>query len=369
MSRSRQPRRQATLASIAAELKISRTTVSNAYNRPDQLSTELRERVFEVAKRRGYAGPDPMARSLRTRKAGAVGVLLTEALSYSFRDPAAMSFLSGLSEACEAAGQGLLLIPAGPGLSDADAAQVVHRSSVDGFVVYSVPPEDPYLAAVLERHLPIVACDQPRGLEVAPVVGIDDRSPMRDLAAHLIELGHRDFGIVCMRLGRERHDGVVDFATLGDTGFHVQRERILGVRDAMRAAGLDDSALTVVERFTHTSGDGQSAAAQIMGVNPRITALMCTTDVLALGALAWADQAGLDVPGHLSITGFDGVDEALREGLTTVSQPQKDKGRRAGELLLASPAHSGIPELEILDTRLVFGKTSGPVESTGWYAE
>ncbi len=206
MSRSRQPRRQATLASIAAELKISRTTVSNAYNRPDQLSTELRERVFEVAKRRGYAGPDPMARSLRTRKAGAVGVLLTEALSYSFRDPAAMSFLSGLSEACEAAGQGLLLIPAGPGLTDAEAAQVVHRSSVDGFVVYSVPPEDPYLAAVLERHLPIVACDQPRGIGAAPVVGIDDRRPMRDLAAHLIELGHREFGIVCMRLGRERHD-------------------------------------------------------------------------------------------------------------------------------------------------------------------
>lgn len=369
MPRSRQPHRQATLASIAAELKISRTTVSNAYNRPDQLSAELRERVFEVARRRGYAGPDPMARSLRTRKAGAVGVLLTEALSYSFRDPAAMSFLSGLSEACESAGQGLLLIPAGPGRTDVEAAQVVHGSSVDGFVVYSVPPEDPYLAAVLERHLPIVACDQPRDLSAVPVVGIDDRRSMRELATHLIGLGHREFGIVCMRLGHRHHDGVADLAVLDTPGFHVQRERILGVRDAMREAGLDDASLTVVERYTHTAEDGLSATAQLMKVNPRVTAVMCTTDVLALGALTWAHQAGLDVPGHLSITGFDGVDEAMREGLTTVSQPQKDKGRRTGELLLAAPSHSGVPEVETLDTHLVFGKTSGPVESTGWYAE
>ncbi len=73
-------RRPATLASLAAELGVSRTTVSNAYNRPDQLSAPLRARVLEAARRLGYPGPDPVARSLRTRKAGAVGLLLTEAL-------------------------------------------------------------------------------------------------------------------------------------------------------------------------------------------------------------------------------------------------------------------------------------------------
>ena len=79
-------RRPATLASLAAELGVSRTTVSNAYNRPDQLSPELRRRVLDTARRLGYPGPDPVARSLRTRKAGAVGLLLTENLSYAFRD-------------------------------------------------------------------------------------------------------------------------------------------------------------------------------------------------------------------------------------------------------------------------------------------
>ena len=81
MSRSPVPRRRATLASLAAELKVSRTTISNAYNRPDQLSPDLRERVFATAKRLGYAGPDPVARSLRTRRAGAVGLVVTEPLT------------------------------------------------------------------------------------------------------------------------------------------------------------------------------------------------------------------------------------------------------------------------------------------------
>ena len=112
MSRSPAPRRRATLASLAAELKVSRTTISNAYNRPDQLSTDLRERVLATAKRLGYPGPDPVARSLRTRKAGAVGLMITEALNYSFSDPAALDFVAGLAESCEEAGQGLLLVAA-----------------------------------------------------------------------------------------------------------------------------------------------------------------------------------------------------------------------------------------------------------------
>lgn len=357
MPRSRQPRRPATLASLAAELKVSRTTVSNAYNRPDQLSAELRERVLLAAKRRGYPGPDPVARSLRTRRAGAVGLLLTEALSYSFRDPAAMNFLAGLAESCEAAGQGLLLIPAGPGRDDVEAAAVVQQAGVDGFVVYSVADDDPYLAAVRERHLPTVICDQPRGVSGASLVGIDDRDAMRKVADYLIGLGHKQIGVLCMRLGRDRSDGIVQGERLYAPNFHVQRERIAGVRDAMADAGLDPESLTVVERYEHTAQAGRSAAAQALAIEPRITALVCTTDVLALGALDWARGEGIDVPGRLSITGFDGVEDALREGLTTVRQPQEDKGRRAGAMLM-SGSDSGITTTLMLETELVRGHTA-----------
>ncbi|MFC4603734.1 LacI family DNA-binding transcriptional regulator [Rhodococcus kronopolitis] len=359
MPRSRHPHRQATLASLAAELKISRTTVSNAYNRPDQLSAELRERVFDAARRRGYPGPDPVARSLRTRKAGAVGLLLTEALSYSFRDPAAMSFLAGLAESCEEAGHGLLLVPAGPGREDVDAAAVVQQAGVDGFVVYSVADDDPYLAAVRGRRMPMVVCDQPREIAGASLVGIDDRGAMRKVAEYLISLGHTSFGVLCMRLGRDIRNGLVEGERLNSPNFHVQRERIAGIRDALTAAGLDPHSLTVIERAEHSGPAGHSAAEQALTLNPRITALLCTTDVLALGALDYARGRGIDVPGQLSITGFDGIEDALREGLTTVRQPAEEKGRRAGALLLTA-SHSGVATVEMLDTELLRGHTAAP---------
>src|ERR1044072_3335873 len=179
MSGASKVRRPATLASLAAELGVSRTTVSNAYNRPDQLSAPLRERVLEAARRLGYPGPDPVARSLRTRRAGAVGLLLTEALSYAFRDPVATGFLEGLALACERAGQGLLLIPVSP--EPADVAPV-RPPGVDGFVVYSVREDDPHFLAVLERPVPTVVCDQPAGGEGLDRVGGDDHAPELGLA-------------------------------------------------------------------------------------------------------------------------------------------------------------------------------------------
>jgi len=164
-------RRPATLASLAAELGVSRTTVSNAYNRPDQLSADLRERVLATAKRMGYAGPDPVARSLRTRKAGAVGLVITEPLTYSFSDPAALNFVAGLAETCEEAGQGLLLVAVGPGRTVSEGSSAVLSAGVDGFVVYAAADDDPYLQLVLDRRLPVVVVDQPHDVAGASRVG------------------------------------------------------------------------------------------------------------------------------------------------------------------------------------------------------
>src|SRR5262245_17502919 len=203
MSRSAHPQRRATLASLAAELKVSRTTISNAYNRPDQLSAEMRERVLATAERLGYPGPDPVARSLRTRKAGATGLVLTEPLNFSFSDPAALDFVAGLAESCEEAGQGLLLVALGPNRSIADGSAAVLSAGVDGFVVYSASDDDPYLAVVQQRHLPVVDVDQPKDVPGTSRVSIDDRGSMRRLAEHVVGLGHRDIGLLTMLLGRD----------------------------------------------------------------------------------------------------------------------------------------------------------------------
>ncbi|WP_083886729.1 LacI family DNA-binding transcriptional regulator [Actinoalloteichus spitiensis] len=355
MVRSISSRRPATLASLAAELGVSRTTVSNAYNRPDQLSPELRQRVLEAARRVGYPGPDPVARSLRTRKAGALGLLLTENLSYAFRDPAAVSFLEGLALSCEAAGQGLLLVPANPEREDLAA---VHRAGVDGFVVYSVPDDDPHLAAVLERPVPTVVCDQP-SLPGVDTVGIDDGSAMTGMAEHLIGLGHRRVGVVCMRLGRDRNDAVASLDRQRSAHFHVQRARLVALAAAFEAVGVQWAQVPVVERFDHSVESGASATARILDLDPEITAVVCTSDILALGALEEARRRGLRVPQDLTVTGFDGIAEAERVGLTTVVQPVRDKGAEAGRLLREQPDH-GRPRKIVLPTSLRTGGTAAP---------
>ncbi len=347
-------RRPATLASLAAELGVSRTTVSNAYNRPDQLSAPLRERVLEAARRLGYPGPDPVARSLRTRKAGAVGLLLTEALSYAFRDPAATGFLEGLALACEQAGQGLLLVPVSPDHADVAA---VHQAGVDGFVVYSVRQDDPHFMAVLERPVPTVVCDQPTGIDGVDRVGVDDRAGMLGLARHLTSLGHRRFGVICMRLAAGHNDGPVSVERQQAITYRVQSDRLAGVRDGLAEVGVDWTDVPVIERFDHSVEAGRDAAAELLADHPDLSAVVCTSDVLALGALQYAAARGLSVPEDLSVTGFDGVPEAGRAGLTTVRQPLLEKGRIAGELLLQRGDRNR-PRQVTLPTELVVGATS-----------
>jgi DNA-binding LacI/PurR family transcriptional regulator len=359
MARSIHVRRPATLASLAAELGVSRTTVSNAYNRPDQLSPELRRRVLETARRLGYPGPDPVARSLRTRKAGAVGLLLTENLSYAFRDPAALGFLEGLALACEGAGQGLHLVPVNPEREDVAA---VHRAGVDGFVVYSVPDDDPHLAAVLSRPVPTVVADQPQ-IEGVDRVGIDDGSAITEVAKRLISLGHRRIGVVCMRLSRDRNDGFATVERQQSAHFHVQRARLGGLAAAFETVGVDWTNVPVVERFDHSSAMGASAAAQLLDADPQITALICTSDILALGALNEAKRRGLRVPQDVTVTGFDGIVEAERVGLTTVRQPVLEKGKAAGRLLL-SPSDRTRPRSITLETEFLPGATSAPPRTT-----
>src|SRR5262245_41481883 len=91
--------RRVTLATVAEALGVSAMTVSNAYNRPDKLSPELRERVFAMAEELGYPGPHATARSLRRGRTGALGVVLGETLPYAFEDPGALEFLRGLAGA------------------------------------------------------------------------------------------------------------------------------------------------------------------------------------------------------------------------------------------------------------------------------
>src|SRR4051812_42238471 len=101
-----------TLQTIADRLGVSRTTVSNAFGKPDQLTPELRDRILAVARELDYCGPDPIAKSLRSGKSGAYGMLLTESLSYMMSDPAAVLFVQGIAEVFDEREVSLLILPA-----------------------------------------------------------------------------------------------------------------------------------------------------------------------------------------------------------------------------------------------------------------
>ena len=276
-----------TLKTIAEAVGVSRTTVSNAYNRPDQLAPELRERILGTARQLRYPGPDPAARRLRSGRRDAVGVLLSEGLSYAFTDPASVMLLQGIARATEDAGLALLVVPErGSGVQDA---------VVDAFCVCAMTADHPNVAAAQERGVPLVVVDEPR-LDGHAYVGIEDRLGARLVAEHLLGLGHRRFVVMT---GRGRG------------------ERLEGYRDALAAAGAE----------------WVEAAGFEPGATPRPTAVIAATDQLALGVVAAAREAGLRVPEDLSVVGFDDIPGAAWSGLTTIRQPLIEKGEIAGRLL------------------------------------
>jgi DNA-binding LacI/PurR family transcriptional regulator len=318
-----------TLQTIADELGVSRTTVSNAYNRPDQLAPELRERVLATAKELGYAGPDPAARRLRSGLRGAIGMVFSDRLSYAFTDPGAVALLQGLTEATEAKGYELLLLPGMRG--ERQEAVAVRDAVVGAFCLHCMPEGHPAVAAAFDRRLPVVIVDEPRSH--APggfFVGIDDHEGARLAAAHVAELGHERAVIVADRLIDDFTEGLASPERIARSNCKVSRERVAGY-----VAGLNGAnPVPVYEALSNFPDCGERAAAEVLALSPRPTAMLCSTDVLALGAIKALREHGLDVPGDMSVTGFDDVPAAAAAGLTTIRQSLVQKGREAGRLLI-----------------------------------
>jgi DNA-binding LacI/PurR family transcriptional regulator len=350
-----------TLTRIARELGVSAMTVSNAYNHPDRLSEALRERIFETAGRLGYQGPDPVGRSLRRQRTDVVGVLYSNPLSYAFDDPAAVSFLGGLSSVTEEAELGLLLVPAAGGGASSERDPRAAQAAVDGFVIYSMSDEEPLLVAALERRLPAVVVDQPRK-EAVPFVGVDDEGAARTAAEHLLDLGHERFAIVSFGLSPDGHEGIADLDRQERTAFHVSRMRLRGYRAALEEAGLPWSGVPVYECQGSAKELGYRAVEALFRSRQEPTAILALSDQLALGAIEWMTQRRISVPQDVSVVGFDNIPAAASADppLTTVHQDHAEKGRLAGRMLVAQLHEEGSPGTGLLATRLVVRGSTSP---------
>jgi DNA-binding LacI/PurR family transcriptional regulator len=351
-------RGRTTLTQVARAAGVSPMTVSNAYNRPDQLSAGVRRHVFETARRLGYAGPDPLARGLRRGGTGAVGVIYDSPLPYAFDDPASVLFLRGVSRVGEGSRLGLLLVP-GSMPAQRDAGPIA-GALVDGFIVYSVAEGDPVLGAALERRLPTVIVDQPR-IDGVPFVGIDDQAAARAIADHLLDLGHRRLAVVSFSLSADGHAGLAGAARQAGAAYRVSRERLRGYAAAADARGIEWSEVPVFECAGSSQELGREAAAALLRSDPRPTAIIALSDELALGAMEAVRQHGLSVPQDVSIVGFDDVPAAApaTPGLTTVTQDHFEKGSAAARLLTEQLQGAQTNDIN-LESELMIRASTGP---------
>ncbi|WP_299955195.1 LacI family DNA-binding transcriptional regulator [uncultured Modestobacter sp.] len=320
---------------MAAAAGVSPTTISNAYNRPEQLSEALRERILELAEQMGYSGPDPSASSLRGRRAGSIGVLFAQELTYAFSDPYCAELLTGVAEVATTTGTNVLLMPVGPhsvskGHSRAEEmrlVQNVRRAVLDGAIADGVDTEHPVLRVLANRGIPIISTVDTG----SPCVLVDDRGAAVEVGRHLRELGHRRCAVIIDSMDDDEPVvGVRDESRL----FPYARLRLEGLR-----AGLGPGAeVTPVSAGTNTLESGRKAAAAVLAVaaaaGAQPTVIAATTDVLALGVIDTLRSQGLQVGAEISVTGFDDIPRAEDAGLTTVRQPVREKGRVMARMLV-----------------------------------
>lgn len=354
-----------TLADVARAAGVSVSTASLAFSGAGPIAAATREKVLEAARRLDYAGPNPLGRQLRSGRSGIVGVLLGGALGRSFREPVAVQTLDGLVSTLADLGLGVLLLPSSPATASetaegaaepsGPAAPLTATAAMDvAVLLWGANPTDEDLLALQRRDIPVINVEGPPVAGNA-TVAVEDRAGFRLLAEHLAELGHSRVAVVALPFDRSRTWGLADDARLEQIELDLVRRRLDGLRDG----GLEPVA--VFEAARSQVEDGIEAGKALLTGPHRPTAVVAQSDALAAGVVLAARELGLDVPGDVSITGFDGIDlpwlgEVV---LTTVAQPLAAKGAAIGRMVEALLAGEQ-PESVTIDVELRLGTTTAP---------
>lgn len=305
----------ANIRDVARKAGVSVATVSRALNLPTVVNAATRERVDLAVEALGYS-PNASAKSLRTARSGRIIVTVPDIANPFFAE-----LIRGVEDEARRAGYAVVLADTQyDPVEERRHGEMLLRREADGLI---------FLGHVLPSNLldmvragggtaPIV-----NGCEFSPEIGvpsahIDNASAAREMMYHLYGLGHRRIGVIT-----------------GSPASPLSRDRLAGVREAALA---HDSATDVFEMVGDFSiQSGAAAAAALLSLRRRPTALFCFSDEMALGALHAAHEAGLKVPGDVSIAGFDDIrfSRFSSPPLTTVHQPAEQIGRELVRLLVA----------------------------------
>ncbi|WP_327590918.1 LacI family transcriptional regulator [Nonomuraea sp. NBC_00507] len=303
-------------------------------NGPRPVSESARRRVLAAVEQLGYR-PNAVARSLRSRRTWTIGVIASDSAGGT------SPFFGQFTRACEeVAWQRGYSVLFGNSAEDPDRAEGYIRAflerQVDGLVLMRVPVS-PERAEEMRGHIPVVTIDH----QAPPFfsrLAVDDEEGGYQATRHLLEHGHRRIGFVGGRL---------DITPV--------ELRAAGWRRALVEAGVEARAGLVAESSLSLEG-GYDAAFRLLSSGSRPTALFCSIDDQAIGAMRAAADLGLGVPGDVAVVGFDGAREAAYTvpGLTTISQPIGEMARHAtGTLVGAIESADAEPVTKIFPAALV----------------
>ena len=335
-------RNKLTLKDVALQLGVSTATISNAFNRPDQLSAAKRDEILEACKKLGYNGPNKAAQILRKGQSNIVALVLADNIEYMVSDPVASMFIKGVSSVLQSAGKHLLLY-AGNANSVSDVVDFV-----DGFICYGAPENSQLGHELNQQDKPVVTVDF--NLGEWPSINIDNEMAAYQIASHAISAGD-EVAILGLKLIDAPTTCRVYDRPLLDTETAISHRRLDGYFRAMKEKNCCINNELIWHIPESRGNYSRQAAKEVLSISPRPNTILCMSDIIALELLQCALSMGIQVPEGLKITGFDGIDEAkrTRPQLTTVSQSSTDKGRRAAELFLSFSKESVVLPFTILE--------------------
>jgi len=340
-----------TIKELARLAGVSKTTVSFVFNKPDRVSEETRNRVLEIAARTGY-NPDPVARSLKTKKHHMIGFLLPELTPEGFRNPLLFQILQGLREGCLPHNLSLNVISPPPG----KLLESLRCTAVDGVIIYGMINDPRLIEYLQKKRLPCVSFDGGIRMPIAAVTS-DDRRGAQELMAFILRKGHRDILILSFRDIEDRGASFVQSA-----GYR----RLSGYRDALEEQGLSIQSDSIhIHPCDECSEEGGYRAMtewySLSGKRP--TAVVAMSDVIAMGVYRFCRDRGITIPGELSVCGFDGLPlgSLLQPRLTTVMQPAEEKGAAAVGLLMDEIENPGSVRSFRFQTELLKGASTAVI--------
>lgn len=298
---------------VAELAGVSVATVSRTLKSPDIVSPTTRDRVLQAVIEAGYK-PNLMAVQFRSRRTHNLVVLVPTIANTFFA-----RVISGIQEEAQQRGYGVLLCNTlGREATETMYASLVTTRQADGVIQLRACNPFPADAFAPGTPMPMVNACEVLDDAPCPTIRLDNREAARTVTEHLIGLGHRRIGMI-----------------KGPRRSPLTRDRLAGYHDALEAAGIAlDESLLCPGDFTPQSG--YEAAGTLITRDDPPTAIFCESDEMAIGAISRIKQAGLSVPGEISVAGFDDIAFASYSDppLTTIAQPAEAFGRLAVAMLI-----------------------------------